>query len=182
MAEPAERFRVLKRPVPVRVRLATGRQLSAIVQCGEHAGTHHGRERVKDVLNAAEEIVPFWSESSQNCTLVNKRFVELVELLEPDLADAKEPDLTSRREVSLVLSSGTGLRGVLLVSTPPGQNRTLDFLNRGERFFYLDTEGGMYVVNLDHVVTVNDAEGKNSSAPPRPPSLTPKPGNDNSGN
>ena len=165
MAENPERFRVSKRPVPVRVRLATGRQISAHLQCAEHAHGHHGRERVKDVLNAEEDVIPLWSEGPAACTLVNKRFIELVELIEPDRVDPNEPDLTSHREVSVLLSSGTGLRGQLLISTPPGQSRTLDFLNRGERFFYLETENGMTIVHLEHVVTVSDVEQRPMSVP-----------------
>jgi hypothetical protein len=162
-----ERFRVVKRPVPVRVRLSTGRQISAHLHLAEHAHGHHGRERVKDVLNSEDDVIPLWSEGPAACTLVNKRFIELVELLEPDLIDPQEPDLSSHREVSVLLSSGTGLRGTLLISTPPGQNRTLDFLNRGERFFYLGTEHGMSIVHLEHVVTVSDlVQLPLSSVPP----------------
>jgi hypothetical protein len=163
----SDRFRVSKRPVPVRVRLSTGRQITAHLQCAEQAHGHHGRERVKDVLNAEDPVVPLWSEGPAACTLVNKRFIEMVELLEPDVVDPQEPDLSNHREVSVLMSSGTGIRGTLYISTPPGQSRTLDFLNRGERFFYLDTEHGMTIVHLEHVVTVSDlVQTPLSSLPP----------------
>jgi hypothetical protein len=153
-----EQFRVIKRPVPVRVRLASGRQLAAIIQCAEH--TEHGgaRERVKDVLNGEEALVPLWNETTESNTLVNKRFIELVELEEPDAMDPQTLALCERRHVSILLSSGTGIRGNLLISTRPGQHRTLDFLNRGERFFYLETELGMQVVHLEHVITATDMD------------------------
>jgi hypothetical protein len=158
---------VTKRLVPVRVRLTTGRQIAALVQCSEQAERRLGRERVKDLLNGDDALLPLWNELAQASTLVNKRFIELVELVEPDLARDGEPDLTTHRPVTLLLSSGSGLRGSLLVSTPPSQERTLDFLNRGERFFYLDTETVTQIVNLEHVVTVTDLEPRPlSSMPP----------------
>jgi hypothetical protein len=151
-------YRVLKRPVPVRVRLASGRQIAAIVQCSEQNEKNRGRERVKDVLNGDDALVPLWNETSQANTLVNKRFIELVEITEPDEIDPATAELCEQKQVSLLLSSGTSLRGTLLISTPRGQHRTLDFLNRGERFFYLDTETGLHIVHLEHVVTAVDMD------------------------
>lgn len=155
-----EQFRMIKRPVPVRVRLASGRQIAAWIQCAEHSEVNGEPERVKDVLNADDVMVPLWNEASQTNTLVNKRFVELVELVEGDLLDPATLELCERRHVSLLLSSGTGMRGNLLISTRPGQNRTLDFLNRGERFFYLETEIGMQVIHLEHVITATDLDSR----------------------
>jgi hypothetical protein len=153
-----EQFRMIKRPVPVRVRLASGRQIGAIIQCAEQSEHRRTRERVKDLLNGEDALVPLWNETTQSNTLVNKRFIELVELEEPDAMDPQTLALCERRHVSILLSSGTGLRGSLLISTRPGQHRTLDFLNRGERFFYLETEIGMQVVHLEHVITATDLD------------------------
>jgi hypothetical protein len=160
MSSPSEHYRVGKRAVPVRVRLNSGRQISAVVQCAEQSDKHLGRERVKDVLNAEEPLVPLWNETTQANTLVNKAFIELVELEEPDLSRPDDPDLTDRRPVTILLASGTSVRGNLIISTPPGQDRTLDFLNRGERFFYLETEQAHCIVHLAHVVTVSDLDAR----------------------
>jgi hypothetical protein len=164
MSEVEEPYRVIKRLVPVRVRLTTGRQIAALVKCAEQAEHHAGRERVRDLLNAREPMIPLWNEVSQTSTLVNKRFIELVELVEPDSSDA--PDFATPRQVTLLLSSESGLRGSLRIATPPGHERTLDFLNEGDRFFYLETETGVQVVNLDHVVTVTDLEPRPMTVPP----------------
>jgi hypothetical protein len=161
-----EAFRVIKRLVPIRVRLTTGRQISALVKCAEQAEHHRGRERVKDLLNAPEPLLPLWNEVSQTSTLVNKRFIELVELVEPDLASEDMPDLSTHRAVTILLSSESGLRGSLYVSSPPGHERTLDFLNGGDRFFYLESETGVQVVNIEHVVTVTDLELRPVTVPP----------------
>ena len=55
-----------------------------------------------------------------------------------------------------MLADAVQLTGTILVSTPPERARTLDFLNRGERFFYLETAQGSRVIALQHVVCARD--------------------------
>jgi hypothetical protein len=136
--------------------LSTGQEFSGVIQCNLHAAEHHGRERVKDVLNSAAALVPIWSVSDRSCALINKSYIEMLVLDEMDLAEPGDPDMTLHRDVALTLARGTELRGTMLVSTPPERSRTLDFLNRGERFFYLQTTEGERLINLEHVVIARD--------------------------
>lgn len=158
MSEAENPYVVKKREVHAVLVLSNGQRVTARIPCDLHAMQHHGRERVKDVLNADSPMFPVWNEDDGRWTLLNKAFVELVELTQPDLAEEDDTDLTQHREIELVLARGTALRGTLLVSTPPERARTLDFLNRGERFFYLDTEQGTRIVGLAHVVSARDVD------------------------
>jgi hypothetical protein len=127
-----------------------------VIQCNLHAAEHHGRERVKDVLNAKEPLVPIWSATDRSSLLINKAHIALMILEAHDLAEPDEPDMTDHHEVLITLASGLELRGTILVSTPPERSRTLDFLNRGERFFYLETSDGSRIISLEHVVSARD--------------------------
>lgn len=155
-------FLVRKRDVSVRLTLSTGRVVSGTVQCSEHSEWHHGRERVKDVLNGEGEFMHLWGEGRS--VLIHKAFIEQVELSESDLASANEPDLTEHRDIDVLLASGAELSGTIFVSAPLGHTRTLDFLNRGERFYYLDSPQGTRIISLAHTVTVRDQ--KQSVRPP----------------
>lgn len=157
MSDQLSEFAVNKREVHVVLQLSTGRRMSAHVHCAVRSDRHHGRERVKDVLNGESPMFPAFSLDDGRWVLINKAFIELVELDEPDLAEPGETDLTEHREVEVTLASGVELRGTILVSTPPDRARTLDFLNRGERFFYLETERGSLVIGLAHVLSAGDA-------------------------
>ncbi len=155
MADEQDSLVVSKREVPVVLQLSTGQRVPGVVHCNLRSGVHHGRERVKDVLNGPNAMLPVHA-ADGSCTLFNKAFIEVVELAAPDLAEDGETDLSDHRKVALLLADGVKLRGTILVSTPPERARTLDFLNRGERFFYLETEPGSRVIALQHVVSARD--------------------------
>jgi hypothetical protein len=150
-----EPFIVTKRAVRVVLQLSNGQRVPGVVHTNLHSSVHHGRERVKDVLNDPSPMLPVHGEDG-TCTLFNKSFIEVVELEQPDLAETGETDLTDHREISLVLADGLQLAGTILVSTPPERARTLDFLNRGEPFFYLETQQGSRVIALRYVLSVRD--------------------------
>lgn len=158
MTDPQNPFIVTKREVRVVLQLSTGARVSGVVHCNLHSSAHHGRERVKDVLNNENAMLPVHSDGK--CVLFNKGFIEVVELEEPDVAEVGETDLSEHREVDLMLADGVALRGTILVSTPPERARTLDFLNRGQGFFYLETAQGSRVIALRHVLSAADHDAQ----------------------
>jgi hypothetical protein len=155
MTDEQNPFIVSKREVHVKLQLSTGQQVSGFIHCNVRSAEHHGRERVKDVLNGPSAMVPIHL-ADGSYMLFNKAYIEVVELDHPDLAEEGETDLTDHRPIELLLADGMALHGTILVSTPPERSRTLDFLNRGERFFYLETEDGSRVIALQHVVSARD--------------------------
>jgi hypothetical protein len=157
MTDEPNPFLVNKREVHVRLQLSTGQRVEGFIHCNVRSAEHHGRERVKDVLNGPSSLVPVHM-ADGNYVLFNKSYIEVVELDHPDLADDGEEDLTLHRGVDVTLADGVTLSGTILVSTPPERSRTLDFLNRGERFFYLETAVGSRVIALQHLVCVRDSQ------------------------
>ncbi|MCW5827819.1 MAG: hypothetical protein KIT79_00750 [Deltaproteobacteria bacterium] len=160
MSEGGE-YQVAKRSVPVMVRLTNGNAHKGDFLLAAQAEQHHGAERVKDLLNGSGEMVPLFSHLHNTPILLNKRHIEMVELTEPDLAsDAdRDTDFAIHRQALLIMDSGSKLRGDLVVTMPSGHDRTLDFLNRGERFVYLESRDGTKIINLLHVIAVEDAKG-----------------------
>jgi hypothetical protein len=69
-------YLVHKREVPIRVTLSTGEVVDGTVHCNVRAVQHHGRERVKDVLNGEAELVPLLVNGQS--VLVHKSFIEQV--------------------------------------------------------------------------------------------------------
>ncbi len=143
---------------PLTIHLASGQVIKAAVWVSRESDRHHGRERVKDVLNLAEPMLPIIAVDNGSASVLNRRHVLYVSLEGPDYASETDQaaDLSIHRTVMVRLSSGRGLKGELFITMPPGKDRTLDFLNRGDAFFYLRTEDGLKLVHLEHVVSVDD--------------------------
>jgi hypothetical protein len=119
------------------------------------SATHEGPERVKDVLNAEGGFFPFEVDSSSGTrTVLYNRdqviFVSLRDNNEPRLDPGY--DVATRRVVSMLLSNGVRLEGVVSVHRPQGHDRLSDFARSSEHFRYLETPNGTCLVNVRHLI------------------------------
>jgi len=119
------------------------------------SATHEGPERVRDVLNAESGFFPFEVDGSggTRTILYNRDHVIFV-----SLRDNNEPRLdpgygvATRRIVSMLLSNGARLEGVVSVHRPQGHNRLSDFARSSEHFRYLEMPNGTCLVNVRHLI------------------------------
>ncbi len=149
---------VPKLSATVLVRLTDGHAYKGEFRLASESAAHHGHERVKDVLNAEGPMIPFFNPEKNETTLLNKSHILMVELAAPDLASDSDTgtDFGDRRGLVVSLTGGIKVRGQVIINMPPDKDRTLDFLNRGERFFYLNSRDGLRIANLDHVIQVEE--------------------------
>jgi len=115
--------------------------------------THGGPERVADLLNGASGFFPF--QHDDGATGQYNRAHLVMVTLHSDSAEVElEPgySVAHRRDVSLMLSTGTSLDGTVLVSGPSGQERLSDFARASKQFWYVLTSRGTVIVNSDHIV------------------------------
>ena len=120
------------------------------------SATHAGPERVKDVLNAEAGFFPFEAlraNGTRQTVLFNRDHIVYVEL-----AGNREPSLdpgygvATRRTVSMLLSNGKRLTGVVSVYRPQGRDRLSDFARSPEQFRYLEDPVATYLVNVRHLI------------------------------
>jgi tryptophan synthase alpha subunit len=57
-----------------------------------------------------------------------------------------------RRQISLLLSTGTSIDGTVLVSGPAGHERLSDYARASKQFWYILTSRGTVIVNSEHIV------------------------------
>lgn len=153
-----QELKVPKLSATVLVRLTDGHAYKGVFRLAAEAATHHGHERVKDLLNAPEAMIPFFNPEKSETVLLNKAHILMIELADPDRASDSdsEIDFADRRGLVVSLTGGIKVRGQVLINMPPEKDRTLDFLNRGERFFYLNSRDGLRIANLEHVIQVEE--------------------------
>jgi hypothetical protein len=115
--------------------------------------THGGPERVADLLNSTTGFFPF-QHDDRATGQYNRAHLVMVTLP----SDAAEIELDAgfavaqRRDVSMMLSTGTSIDGTVLISGPVGQERLSDYVRASKQFWYVLTSRGTVIVNSAHIV------------------------------
>jgi hypothetical protein len=154
-SQPSE-FRVEKARSDATLFLTNGTSSRGNFFVSGGAPSHAGPERIKDVLNAGPGFFPFEVLGAGGATqtiLYNREHIVFVELAgnhEPALDPGY--DVAMRRDVAMLLSSGTRLHGVVSIYRPHGCDRLSDFARSPEPFLYLETRNATYLVNVNHLI------------------------------
>jgi hypothetical protein len=149
-------FRVEKARTDGTLFLSNGASVPGHFFVSGSSATHAGPERIKDVLNAEPGFFPFEVLSDDGATqtiLYNREHVLFVEL-DGNHEATLDPgyDVATRRDVAMLFSGGTRLRGVVSVYRPQGRDRLSDFARSSEQFRYLETPEATYLVNVRHLI------------------------------
>jgi hypothetical protein len=157
--ESTSEFRVQKSRAEATLTLSNGTSVHGCFFISWNSRTHAGPEGVKDVLNGETGFFPFDARRPEGSRtiLYNRDHVVFVAL-----SDKHEPqrdpgyDVAVRRIVTMLMSNGTRLHGVVRVFCPQGRDRLSDFARADERFRYLEAEHATYIINIHHVVELTE--------------------------
>ena len=155
-------YQIEKRRARVKITLATGTSVVASLFLADATPAGIRPERVGDMLNSDHGFFPaeVQDPSATRVSLFNRDHVVMMRLEEPELElelDASYA-IAPRRRVAFVISGGDLLFGEMHVVAPEGHMRVSDFASTAERFRYLETADGTYVVNLGHVVEIAQSD------------------------
>jgi hypothetical protein len=116
------------------------------------------RERVGELLNGATGFFPFEIQGSEGArtVLYNRERVILVGLHENEEERVPGYSVATRRFVSIFLSNGQRVVGHVRVYQPQGRDRLSDWTRQSDVFRYLETGGGIILVNAAHIVDVSE--------------------------
>jgi hypothetical protein len=130
-----EEFRVPKREVVARIRLADGEEMDCTLYTTS-TGPSGEPGRILDRLNdGSEKFVPLAAGSKR--LLLNKRSLVWLRLPASSEPLPDGPGMLERR-VRLALSDGQSLEGRLRYEMPPGRQRLIDFLNGSPPFIAVE--------------------------------------------
>lgn len=150
-----ETLRVPKRGVAVKVFLEGGHTLEGEVFVPA-SGPYGGPGRLIDRLNDQDEdFMPLSGEAGTS--LVNKARVIAVEV-PPDYEEADDVDAAPSLELQVEIKAieSLTLAGRVLHDMPPGQRRTLDYLNAAPAFITLLGESGATLIRRTAIVGVRE--------------------------
>lgn len=155
----SEGFRVPKREVPVRVKLAGQAPVEVFIYLAPLAERHAGIECPSDLLNRGDEFIPV-TDYEKRILIFRRSAVVLLtvnaEHEEPLAEDSEEEGDRVVRVVRLGLEDGTNATGELTYWRPAGQRRVQDFLNTAEPFIALREGDLVHLVNRDRIVSLSE--------------------------
>ena len=124
--------------------------------------SHEGPERVAELLNSEAGFFPFEIEhdGTPRTVLYNRSHLIFVEVTgHEERAEPGHP-VAKPREVSLMLSNGHRLDGVVRIHRPEGRDRLSDWSRQPEPFRYLETADVTLIVNATHIVAITEVQGQ----------------------
>lgn len=151
------RYRIEKRRADAELTLTTGARVKGCFFVWASSQTRTGPERVGDLLNEQDGFFPFELEDGRTA-LYNRAHIVAVRLP----AHAKEAELepgyvvATRRLVSMLLSNGDRVDGVVAVQRPSGHDRLSDYARMAEAFRYVETASETLIVNSAHLVELRE--------------------------
>jgi hypothetical protein len=117
-----------------------------------------GPELVGDLLNGESGFFPFelHDPRANQTVLYNRREVVMVALPENEAARVTGYDVATERFVSVRLSTGGRVAGVVRVYRPRGHDRLSDWARNADIFRYIETGETTVLVNMAHVLEISE--------------------------
>jgi hypothetical protein len=115
-------------------------------------------ERVGELLNAESGFFPFevHDMGTPRTILINRAHVVIVTLADNEAMQDPDYNVATRRDVTLRLSNGLRVSGVVLVRRPEGHDRLSDWARHPLQFRYLERDQATLIVNVAHVIEVSE--------------------------
>ncbi len=153
-------LRFEKHRAHARIVLTDGREHDGWFFVAGGAARHGGRERIADLLESATGFVPFEMDTATGgqTRLINPRHLVYVVLGSEKLDLHSDWVIGRRQPVTLWLSNGTRLVGVVYVDRPEGHDRLSDWTRQPDTFRYVESSDGLLLVNAAHVVDLTEAD------------------------
>jgi hypothetical protein len=154
-------FRVEKQRADAVLTLTGGESTRGYFFVAGGSARHAGPERVGDLLNSEAVFFPFEIHDSEGIRteLFNRRHVVMVEIGDNEASRDPGYSVAMRRAVSILLSNGQRVTGAIRVYKPEGRDRLSDWARDPEIFRYVETGDTTLIVNMAHVIEVNEVSG-----------------------
>ena len=153
-------FRIDKERRSATLTLSDGRLVSGSFFVAGSSLSHNGPERVKDVLNGESAFFPFevHREDGVQAGLYNRDQVVVVRLSTDEAHYEAAYEVAKRQSVSMLLSNGARLTGLVRVYCRRGHDCLSDYTRANETFRYVETSDALLIVNFRHVLELNEVE------------------------
>lgn len=153
-------FRIPKEPAKILLCVPPDPPEERVFFLSPLAEAHRGSETVSDLLLHPDLFLPVRVEGD-GLLLVRKGAIRWVKILDPAKDEwlyLEEREGTETRRVRFVFPEAELLEGIIRAFAPEGERRASDIVNTHKGFLHLETSGGLYLINLHHVLTIRALE------------------------
>ena len=157
----ASNFKIEKTRAAAELVLATGATVRGHFFLWARSHSHHGPDRIGDLLNEDARFFPFQRDDGQTA-LYNRAHVVQV-CLPPDAVETRiEPgyDVATRHRVTMLLSTGQRITGTVSVYLPDSHARLSDYARSEQTFRYVEIGPHTVIVNSAHVVELREIQDR----------------------
>jgi hypothetical protein len=154
-------FRVEKQRADAILTLTGGDSTRGCFFVASGSARHSGPERVGDLLNSGSVFFPFEVHDSVGARteVFNRHHVVMVAIGDNEASRDPGYGLAIRQFVSILLSTGQRVMGAIRVYQPEGRARLSDWACEPEVFRYVDIGETTVLVNMAHVIEINEVSG-----------------------
>ncbi len=152
-------FRFEKRRADALVHLTSGETRHGCFFVAGASAHHVGQERIGDLLNGETGFVPFevHEATGPRIVLLNRAHILTVAVADDEASRDPGYVVAPRHIVSIRLSTGQHVTGLVRVYRPEGHDRLSDWTREPEVFRYVETGTATLLVNMAHVVEASEA-------------------------
>lgn len=163
--DPSSGFRFDKRRTEAVIRLSNGETIAGCFFVSDGHARHTGPERIGDLLNAEPGFFPFEVKHGEGVRtgLYNRTHVVTVTVSSEEPQQTPGYSVARQHQVSMLLSTGHRLAGVVRVYRPIGSDRLSDWTRSSDTFHYLETEAFTFIVNAAHIVEITEHSEERAS-------------------
>lgn len=161
VSEQRSKFRIEKTRAPAELVLATGATVRGCFFLWDSNQSRVRPDRIGDLLNECPGFFPFQLEHG-GTALYNRAHIVQVRLP----ASAREPQLdpgyevATRHAVTMLLSTGDRITGMVSGSLPEGHDRLSDYARSERTFHYIETGTETLIVNSAHLVELKETDDR----------------------
>ena len=140
------------------IRLTTGETVLGKIFTSPGSLRHSGPERIGDLLNAESGFFPFevHDATGPRTAIYNRAHIVTVMIANDEPRQDPGYEVATSRSVSMLLSTGQRLSGVIRIHQPDGHNRLSDWARSRDQFHYVETHGQTFLVNGAHIVELSE--------------------------
>lgn len=143
-------YQVEKQKVAVTVALVDGQVREGIMFLSPFSSFHSGPQTLIDLMSEEEPFAPF-AGSDGSFLLINK--AQISHIRYEKVAD-DAPVLGTPQEVTVTFTNSRQLSGTVVLETPEGKGRLIDFMNSNSAFFGLTCDDGDYIINPSIIIEI----------------------------
>lgn len=140
---------VEKRKVPVTIRCVDCEEIKGELFLSLFSKNHSGQETALEFMNSPERFFVLRLQAEPPVRMMNKdRIVEIEVSADAELGGQDLSGMGAKEEpMEVHFKNSHSLNGNAYVELPPTKSRLIDFLNQEDKFFLLQTDQTVHIIN-----------------------------------